>query len=181
MAAATASQGVLEGVTAGKPIVPTKTGKSLGTGGTSAIRTQATSSLQNLIKSGKVRVIPTENGLAISLVADVNFAPASAQLTPEAFPALQEVAGFINQLDNSIVVEGYTDNIPVDTAKYASNWELSSDRAMSVLEALLAYGVADNRLSAAAFGDTRPVRSNDTAEGRAYNRRVDIVLIEKEQ
>jgi chemotaxis protein MotB len=177
----TASQGVLEGVQAGKPIIPQRTGKVTGTGGTSAIMTQATSSLQNLIKSGRVRVIPTEMGLAISLVADVNFAPASADLTAASYPALQDVAGFLNQLDNTVVVEGHTDNIPVDTAKYKSNWELSSDRALSVLQALLAYGVPDNRLSIAGYGDTRPVRSNDTAEGRAYNRRVDIVIIEKEQ
>jgi chemotaxis protein MotB len=77
-------------------------------------------------------------------------------------------------------VEGHTDNIPTDTTKWSSNWELSSMRALAVLQTLEAYGVADARLSLAGYGDTRPVRPNDTAEGRAYNRRVDIVLIEKQ-
>ncbi len=177
----TGSAGVMSGVKPGQPVETKKPGKALGKGGSSALRTNATSSLQNLIKSGRVKIIPTETGLAISLVSDFHFGIASADLSPEAMPVLSEVAGFLTQIPNSIVVEGHTDNAAVDTSKWSSNWQLSADRALAVLQGLEAYGVPGKRLSLAAYGDTRPVRPNDTPEGRAYNRRVDIVIMEKEQ
>ncbi len=174
------SPGLLTGVTPGQPIEAKKPGNTQGTGGTSMLRSQATSTLQNLIKSGRVKIIPTEMGLAISLVSDFNFGAASAELAPDAFSVIQQVAAFLTQIPNNIVVEGHTDSAPVDTTKWSSNWQLSAERALTVLQALAAYGMPENRLSMAAFGDTRPIRSNDTPEGRAYNRRVDIVLVEKQ-
>jgi chemotaxis protein MotB len=178
--ATTGTPGIMEGVQSGKPIQTKKQGSVPGTGGSSMLRSQATSSLQNFIKSGRVKVIPTENGLAISLISDFQFAAASATLTQEAFPLLQQVAGFLTQIPNNIVVEGHTDNAPVDTTRWSSNWQLSGERALSVLQGLTAYGVPDQRLAMAAYGDTRPVQSNDTPEGRAYNRRVDIIIVEKQ-
>jgi chemotaxis protein MotB len=173
-------QGVLSGVKPGEQVKATRGGKSQGVGGKSALSLRATSALQNLIKSGRVKIIPTENGLAISLISDFQFGTGSADLTPEALPVLQQVADFLTQLENTVVVEGYTDNTPVDGTKWESNWQLSSARALSVLTALEAYGMPEGRMSAAAYGSTRAVRSNDTPEGRAYNRRVDIVIIQKE-
>jgi chemotaxis protein MotB len=174
--------GVLQGVSAGQKVVskqPTG-GKNAGTGGQSTLRTQALSSLQNLVKAGKVKVIPTENGFAISLVSDLYFGSASAVLGAEAMPVLQAVSEFLGQIPNSIVIEGYTDNIPADGKKWTSNWQLSSERALAVLQTLEDYGLPSERLSGAAYGSTRPVQSNDTPEGRAYNRRVDIVVVEKQ-
>ncbi len=113
------------------------------------------------------------------MISDLYFNPASATLSPDAMPALQEVAGFLGQISNSIVVEGYTDNLPVDTKQWISNWHLSSARSLAVLQTLEDYGVPTERLSSAAYGETRPVVSNDTPEGRAQNRRVDIVIVEK--
>ena len=104
--------GVLPGVSPGQKVQSKQSGKNAGTGGQSAIRDQATSSLQNLVKAGKVKVIPTENGFAISLISDLYFGTASATLGPEAMPVLQEVADFLGQIPNSVVVEGHTDNIP---------------------------------------------------------------------
>jgi chemotaxis protein MotB len=95
-------------------------------------------------------------------------------------PVLQEVSEFLGQIPNSIVVEGHTDNIPPDKTKWTSNWQLSSERSLAVLQTLEDYGVPAERLSGAAYGSTRPKQSNDTAEGRAWNRRVDIVVVEKQ-
>jgi chemotaxis protein MotB len=177
----TVGQGVLSGVRAGDQVKSSRGGgRQQGTGGRSALSQHATSSLQNLIKSGRVKVIPTENGIAISLISDHQFASGSADLSQEALPVLQQVSDFLTRLDNSIVVEGNTDNTAVDSTKWESNWQLSAARGLSVLTALEAYGVPEKRMSLAAYGDTRPVRSNDTPEGRAYNRRVDIVIVSKD-
>jgi chemotaxis protein MotB len=172
--------GVLQGLTPGQQVQSNRGGKAAGTGGQSVLRTQATSALQNLVKAGKMKVIPTENGFAISLVSDLFFATASAALGAEAMPVLRDVSDFLGQIPNSVVVEGHTDNIPPDIAKWSSNWDLSSARALAVLETLEDYGVPSERLSGAAYGDTRPVQTNDTPEGRAYNRRVDIVVVEQQ-
>jgi chemotaxis protein MotB len=175
----TTGQGLLEGVRSGEQVKSSRGGRQQGTGGKSTLSLRATSALQNLIKAGRVKLIPTENGLAISLVSDYQFGSGSADLTPDALPVLQQVSDFLTRLDNSIVIEGYTDDTPVEETKWQSNWQLSAARALTVLTTLEAYGVPPERLSLSAFGSTRPVRSNDTPEGRAYNRRVDIVLVEK--
>jgi chemotaxis protein MotB len=173
--------GVLTGVSPGQKVQNRQAGKNAGTGGTSAIRDQATSSLQNLIKAGKVTIIPTENGFAISLISDLYFDTGSATLGQASMPALQEVADFLGRIPNSIVVEGHTDNIPPNLRAWpGGNWQLASERAVTVLQTLEDYGVPEERLSASSYGSTRPVQSNDTAEGRAFNRRVDIVIVEKQ-
>jgi chemotaxis protein MotB len=172
--------GVLTGVSPGQK-VQSRPGKNGGTGGTSAIRDQATSSLQNLIKSGKVTIIPTQNGFAISLISDLYFDTGSATLGQASMPALQEVADFLGRIPNSVVVEGHTDNIPPNLRAWpGGNWQLASERAVTVLQTLEDYGVPEERLSASSYGSTRPVQSNDTAEGRVFNRRVDIVIVESQ-
>jgi chemotaxis protein MotB len=172
--------GLLEGLTPGQKVQSNRGGKNSGTGGLSVLRNQALSSLQNLVKAGKVKVIPTENGFAISLVSDVFFASASAALNADAMPVLQEVADFVGQIPNTVVVEGHTDTIPPDAVRWpGGNWQLAAERSVGVLQTLEDYGVPSERLSASSYGDTRPVRSNDTEEGRSHNRRVDIVIVEK--
>jgi len=175
----TGGAGVLTGLNPGQKTASNRGGPNQGTGGASVLRSQAVSALQNLVKAGRVKVIPTENGFAISMISDLYFNPGSATLAPDAMPALQEVAGFLGQISNSIVVEGYTDNLPVDTKQWTSNWQLASERSLSVLMSLEDYGVPTERLSSASYGETRPVVPNDTPEGRAQNRRVDIVIVEK--
>ncbi len=173
--------GILQGLTPGQKVQSNRGGKAEGTGGQSMLRTQALSSLQNLVKAGKVKVIPTENGFAISLVTDVLFASASAALSPDAMPALQQVSDFLGQIPNSVIVEGHTDNIPPDAVKWpGGNWQLAAERSIAVLQTLEDYGVPAERLSSASYGSTRPVQANDTPEGRAYNRRVDIVVVENQ-
>ncbi len=172
--------GVLQGLTPGQKVTANRGGRQAGTGGASLLRSQAISSLQNLVKAGKVKVIPTENGFAISLVTDLFFDSASAALKPDAMPALQEVSDFVGQIPNSIVIEGHTDNIPPDPVHWpGGNWQLAAERSVAVVQTLEDYGVISERLSATSYGQTRPVQSNDTPEGRSYNRRVDIVIVEK--
>jgi chemotaxis protein MotB len=175
-----AGTGVMTGVTPGQKVTSNRGGKSQGTGGASTVATNAVSRLQNLIKSGQVRVIPTENGFAISLASDLYFGTASATLSQAAMPVLQQVADFLGQIPNSVVVEGYTDNIAPTPDKWADNYHLASARSLAVLNTLQDYGIPAERLSSQSFGEQRPVQSNDTAEGRAYNRRVDIVIVDQQ-
>jgi chemotaxis protein MotB len=172
--------GVLQGLSPGQKVQSNRGGKSAGTGGQSILRNQALSSLQNLIKAGKVKVIPTENGFAISLVSDLYFASASAALNADAMPVLQQVSDFLTQIPNSVVIEGHTDNVPPDAVRWpGGNWQLAAERSVAVLQTLEDYGVPADRLSSSSYGSTRPVQSNDTEEGRSFNRRVDIVIVEK--
>jgi chemotaxis protein MotB len=172
--------GVLTGVQPGQRVQSNRGGKNEGTGGVSLLRNQAVSALQNLVKAGKVKVIPTENGFAISLVSDVTFASASAALKADAMPVLQQVTDFLTQIPNSVVIEGHTDTIPPDPVRWpGGNWQLAAERSVAVLQTLEDYGVPRERLSASSYGDTRAVASNLTEEGRAFNRRVDIVIVEK--
>ncbi len=172
--------GLLQGLTPGQRVQSNRGGRNAGTGGQSILRNQALSSLQTLVKAGKVKVIPTENGFAISLVSDLFFASASAALNADAMPVLQQVSDFLGQIPNSVVVEGHTDNIPPDAVRWpGGNWQLAAERSVAVLQTLEDYGVPTERLSSSSYGSTRPVQSNNTEEGRSFNRRVDIVIVEK--
>jgi chemotaxis protein MotB len=125
-----------------------------------------------------VQAVIEERGLVVRVLTDkLLFASGADQLQPEGMPLLNEVANLLNiDRTHPILVEGNTDNVPIASAQFPSNWELSALRATTVLRYLIAHGVADERLSAAGYADLHPVDSNATAAGRARNRRVDIVL-----
>jgi|SRR5579875_517625 len=117
-------------------------------------------------------------GLVITLLTDkLLFASGSAELSPPAYPLLEQIARLL-QLESSqpIAVQGNTDNVPIDTAQYPSNWELSTARASRVVRFLIEKGVAPSRLSAVGFAEQRPAASNATPAGRQRNRRVEILL-----
>lgn len=118
-----------------------------------------------------------ERGLVVRFVEDVLFDSGKADLKTSAARILKTVAGVIEPLPNHIRVEGHTDNVPINTKAFPSNWELSTARATQVIQFLLAYGISPLRLSAAGYGEYRPVETNDTPEGRQRNRRVDIVIL----
>jgi chemotaxis protein MotB len=135
------------------------------------------------VKSNKMSVSSDERGIVISLASDAFFEPASARLNIEATRDIllrlgtllssPEVAG------RKFRIEGHTDNTPVDPAgPWESNWELSTARSISVLHYLTGLGISDSRFQVAGFADTVPIQSNDTPEGRAYNRRVDIIILD---
>jgi chemotaxis protein MotB len=152
-------------------------GKSLG-----RARQAALSLFQPELKTKKVRVKEDERGLIISLAADAFFEPASDQVRIEESRAvLQKVASLLSAPEmagRKFRIEGHTDNVPTDPrGRYLTNWELSTGRATNVLHYLVDFGVNERQFQASGFADTVPLAANDTPEGRAYNRRVDIVLL----
>ncbi|MEZ4502206.1 MAG: OmpA family protein [Dehalococcoidia bacterium] len=126
---------------------------------------------------GTIVVGRQQDDIVIRLADHLLFPSASAELQPEARELMQVVADVLQTVPNAVRVEGHTDNVPVGTAAYPTNWELSSARATAVLRALVDAGVSPVRLSAAGYAEFRPVASNNTPEGRAQNRRADIVII----
>ena len=120
----------------------------------------------------------TEDRITISLEGSVAFSPGAADINPKAFPALKGIGKLINKTHNAVRVEGHTDNIPITTPRFSSNWELSIARAANVTKYLVEHAnVSPLRLSAAGYGDSRPLFPNDTAKHKAKNRRVEIVLL----
>lgn len=153
-------------------------GKTLGT----ALK-KAVSVFAPEIKTNKIAVTSDERGIVISLASDAFFEPGSADLNiEETRDTLLRLAEFLSADDLSdrrFRVEGHTDSGVVDVGSpFASNWELSSMRAINVLHYMTDFGVAEERFSVAGYADTKPFASNDTAEGRAYNRRVDIIILD---
>ena len=132
--------------------------------------------LAPLVRDGQVRVTEGANGIAIEINASALFAPAEASLGPDASRALYAVASVLSGGEFPIKVEGHTDSLPINTALFPSNWELSAVRASTVVRLFLAAGVAPARLAAAGYADQRPVADNALAEGRARNRRVTIIV-----
>ena len=133
--------------------------------------------LKSMIDSGKLNVRIVRNKMVIELPEAVLFASGSAKLKKEGVRVLAELGPVLASIKGrEFQVGGHTDNKPIRTARFPSNWELSGARAIDVAELLIEYGVPGNRISAAAYADTQPVESNDTAEGRAKNRRIEIAL-----
>jgi chemotaxis protein MotB len=133
--------------------------------------------LKSMIDSGKLKVRIVRNKMVIELPEAVLFASGSAKLKKEGIRVLAELGPVLASLKGrEFQVGGHTDNKPIRTKRFPSNWELAGARAIDVGELLIEYGVPGNRISAAAYADTQPVESNDTAEGRAKNRRIEIAL-----
>ncbi len=135
------------------------------------------------IKSNKISITSDERGLVITLAADSFFKPASAELeieeTRETLLRIAQLLSSQEIADKRFRIEGHTDNGATDTAQWPSNWELSSARAVNVLHYLTDFGAEEKRFSIAGYADTRPFYTNDTPEGRAYNRRVDIIILDE--
>jgi len=154
-------------------------GKSLG-----LAKKKAVSLFAPDIKSNKITITSDERGLIITLLSDNFFDEGSAELNiNETRETLLRIADFFKSpevKDKRYRIEGHTDNTPVaNTALFPSNWELSATRAVNVLHYLADYGVKENNFSVAGYADTRPKFTNETAEGRAYNRRVDIIILDE--
>jgi chemotaxis protein MotB len=157
----------------------TDRGRALGTA-----MLKAVSTFEPEVKSNKTRISYDERGLVISLVSDSFFAPASARINiEETRDILIRLGGMLNSGELSgrkFRIEGHTDSVDVDpNGPWESNWELSTARAISVLHYLTDIGVGEKRFQVAGFADTMPIAANDTPEGRAYNRRVDIIVLDE--
>lgn len=133
--------------------------------------------LQPLVKNGQVRVTQSKRGVAVEINASVLFEPARAELNPDTTSALVTLAQRLVDVDNLIQVQGFTDNQPIRSSQYPSNWELSAARASSVVRLMQEQGVGAHRLVAIGYGENRFIDDNATPEGRARNRRVTIEIL----
>ena len=130
----------------------------------------------------KVSVTMNRRGVFVDIKEAILFEPGSAELKETGLTVLKQLEGLINDFDNDIVIEGHTDDVPMNTILYPSNWELSTGRAVSVVRFLSEVEKVDpKRLSAIGYSEYRPIASNDTRENRAINRRVNILIIFDEE
>lgn len=145
---------------------------------------KAVSLFQPEIRSNKVRITSDERGIVISLASDAFFRPASAAIN------IEETRGMLIRISELLKspelegrkfrIEGHTDDTPTDPAgPWFSNWELSSARSLNVLHYLTDFGVPEKRFQVAGYAATVPIADNATEEGRAYNRRVDIIILDE--
>lgn len=133
---------------------------------------------RSLIDAGKLQVKIADGRMVVELASDVLFASGSATLSKDGKASIAEVAGLLASIpERKFQVEGHTDNVPIRSAAFPSNWELASARALTVLKTMVEAGMPAERISAASFGDSKPARPNDTAEGKAANRRIEIVVV----
>ena len=124
----------------------------------------------------RIEVVVGSSDVSLEISDSILFAPASAVFSATGSGLLDELAALLQTLPYSLSVEGHSDNVPIQTARYPSNWELSSARAAAVTRALIEKGIAPERIRAIGYGDTRPRDDNGSAAGRARNRRVTFVL-----
>jgi chemotaxis protein MotB len=136
------------------------------------------STLEAEIKDGKVEVNLEPRGLVVSLKQTAFFPSGTDLIDPATYPIIGKLAEALNAVSNPLRIEGHTDSVPIHTARFHSNWELSAARAISMMEVLSThFNVDRTRIAIVGFADNEPEDSNDTSEGRARNRRVDIVIM----
>jgi chemotaxis protein MotB len=134
--------------------------------------------LKREIDTGMLQVNMETRGLVVSLRQAAFFPPGQDTIDATTYPTIQKLAEVIMAVPNKVRLEGHTDAVPIHNARYRSNWELSAARGVTMLELLTnRYNVPESRLSVGGYGETIAIASNDTAEGRARNRRVDIVIL----
>jgi chemotaxis protein MotB len=133
--------------------------------------------LDALVSDGQVRVTQSNRGVSVEISASLLFAPGQAQLQPDSVRALQQLARILAPLQAPIQVEGYTDDQPIGTTQFPSNWELSAARAASVVRLIASQGVAEPRLNVVGYGSNRALVANTSPEGRARNRRVTLMIL----
>jgi chemotaxis protein MotB len=133
------------------------------------------------LRAGKVGLKLETRGLVISLRESGFFASGEDAVSPSSLPALEKIADVIRPLPNPVRLEGHTDSIPIHNSRFRSNWELSAARAIAMLEVMASrYQIPRARMAVAGYAENAPADTNDTDEGRAHNRRVDLVLLTAE-
>jgi len=142
------------------------------------IYAQFVNRLQTMIDGGQLTVSIEQGRIVINLPNNVLFNSGSANLNAEGKEALGQIAAVLSQFsDRRFQIEGHTDNKPIKSARFPSNWELSTSRALTVVHLLTAMDVAPENISAAGFGEFRPRADNETEEGRQLNRRIEIIML----
>jgi chemotaxis protein MotB len=136
------------------------------------------SRFKRLTDAGQLSIKIRDGRMVVVLPSDVLFKSGSARLSTAGQETIQKVAQVLMTLpDKQFQVEGHTDNVPIRSAQYPSNWELASTRALNVVRIMLKAGLPATNVSAASFGQMKPIASNETKEGKAMNRRIDIVVV----
>jgi chemotaxis protein MotB len=142
---------------------------------------QLNQQLQTEVRADQVQITQLQDRLKVTMMDQLLFPEGGWELHQPGEQTLTKIVPTLTSLQNQrIVVEGFTDNVPISPAlrhRFPSNWELSTARATGVVRYLLAQGVNPNSMSAEGFGDSRPAASNDTPQGRAKNRRVEIMIM----
>ena len=128
-------------------------------------------------QTGGVSVHQSREGITISIWGNILFDSGKASIKTGSSHMLESLASTLVRIPNDIRIEGHTDNIPINTPLYPSNWELSTTRATSVARYLASLEVNEKRMGAVGYGEFRPIVDNDSREHRARNRRVDILVI----
>ncbi len=133
----------------------------------------------NLGKDSKIEVIENEKGITLRLKDTLLFDSASAEIKNSSLKTVSDIANFLTTIDNPVIIEGHTDSIPIKNSVYATNWELSSARAINLIKYLTEnYKLSPKRLSAVGYGEYAPIYDNTTNKGREKNRRVDIIILD---
>ena len=144
----------------------------------SEVKAQLETMLKEEMANRSVRLSEDSRGLTVSLAEAGFFEPGSAVMQSKALAVVDRIAATLRPLGYNLRVEGHTDNVPIHTAQFPSNWELSTARATFLLQYLISNAtIPPARLSAVGYGEYRPVAANSSAEGRAANRRVDLVVL----
>lgn len=138
-----------------------------------------TEKFTQLINDEMIQVSSNELWLQIELKDSILFSSGSADTSEQAQKIFDEIAGILKNYSNPVQVEGFTDNIPIKSVKYPTNWELSTARASAIVKYLATKGVAPERMSAVGYGEYQPVADNVTEQGRAQNRRVTIMVAKR--
>lgn len=135
--------------------------------------------LKEFKNDNNVLLLKDSRGLIVRLKDDILFGSAETELQPEATESLNKIIDILSKTDNPVIIEGHTDSLPIKSAKYSSNWELSTARATSVINYLVkSKRINPKRLSAVGYGEYAPVAENTSNSGRIKNRRVDIIILE---
>ena len=133
--------------------------------------------LKAMVDAGTIEVVFRKGRMTVKLSNAILFDSGKARLRPEGEAAVAQLVPALQSVDREFLVAGHTDNVPIKTARYKSNWELSTARAVSMAQAMIASGYPPNKLGAAGFAEFDPVAGNDTDEGKELNRRIEIVLM----
>jgi chemotaxis protein MotB len=134
------------------------------------------STLSPFIDEDLVKVKQTDRGVEVEMKSKALFASGSARLSRTAIKMLRDVSGIIKTLPNNIIVEGHTDNVPIKTILFPSNWELSAARAASVVHLLGRFGIDPNKMAAIGYGEHKPTATNESEDGKQQNRRVALII-----
>jgi len=136
--------------------------------------------IQDALERRGIKPIIEARGVVISLPQTILFHSGENHISPDAVPVIQQIAEVIRDIPNKVNLIGHADAVPVHNRRFADNWELSAARGLQLLQVLTTrFGIEESRLAVVSYGSQEPRRSNDTADGRAENRRVEIVIVDE--